>query len=67
VEKLFGRPHALLMSEEHEMKRLIAMVVFLAGATVAVIQPAKADDRVVVVHHRRHHRRHHAVVVVEHR
>jgi hypothetical protein len=48
------------------MKRLIALVVFLAGSSVAVLQPLRADDRVVVVHHRRHHRRHHHVVVVEH-
>jgi hypothetical protein len=49
------------------MKRLIALVVFLAGAGVAVLQPLHAEEKVVVVHHRRHHRRHHHVVVVEHR
>ncbi len=48
------------------MKRLIALVVFLAGASVAVLPPLHAEEKVVVVHHRRHHRRHH-VVVVEHR
>lgn len=51
------------------MKRLIAIAVFLAGSSVAVLQPLMAFDReVVVVHHRHyHHRRHHHVVVVEHR
>jgi hypothetical protein len=50
---------------EHKMKRLIALVVFLAGATVAVLPPLHAEEKVVIVHHRRH-RRHHKVVVVEH-
>jgi hypothetical protein len=49
------------------MKRLIAFVVFLAGSSVALLQPLHAEEKVVVVHHRRHHRRHHHVVVVEHR
>lgn len=48
------------------MKRFIALAVFLAGSSVAVLQPLRADDKVVVVkttHHRRHRRRHHVVVV----
>ena len=50
------------------MKRLMALGVFLAASSVAVIQPLMAFNHevVVVAHHRRHHRRHHheAVVVV---
>ena len=52
--------------EKHKMKRLIAVVVFLAGSgVVGLVQPLMAFDEVVVVHHhRRHHHHHHAVVVV---
>ena len=47
------------------MKRLIALAVFLAASSVAVLQPLMAQV-VVVTHHRRHHRRHHphALIVV---
>jgi hypothetical protein len=48
------------------MKRLVALVVFLAGSSVAVLQPLHAEEKVVVVHHRRHRRHHHHVVVVVH-
>jgi hypothetical protein len=50
------------------MKRLFALIVFLAGSSVALLPSANADE-VVVVHHRhyRHHRRYRRhVVVVEH-
>jgi len=53
------------------MKRFLAFTVLLAGAGLALLQPAVAyGQEVVVVTHHRHHRRHHhrrAVVVVEHR
>lgn len=48
------------------MKRLIAFTLLFAGAGLAVIQPARADEKVVIVKHTRHRRRHHKVVVVEH-
>jgi len=48
------------------MKRLIALSLFLAASSVAVLQPLMAEV-VVVTHHQRHHRRHHhAVVVIRH-
>jgi hypothetical protein len=45
------------------MKRLIALGVFLAASSVAVLQPLMAQV-VVVTHHRRHHRRHHHPLIV---
>jgi hypothetical protein len=55
-----------LAGETKQMKRLIALSLFLAASSVAVLQPLMAQV-VVVTHHRRHHRRHHqAVVVVRH-
>ena len=49
------------------MRRLVAVVVFLAGSgVVGLVQPLMASDKVIIVnnhHHRRHHH-HHAVVIV---
>ncbi len=45
------------------MKRLIALSLFLAASSVAVLQPLMAQV-VVVTHHRRHHRRHYVRPVV---
>ena len=51
------------MSGEQIMKRLIALV-FLAGASMAVLQPLMAQVVVARPYHRHHRRHHHRAVVV---